>query len=261
MAEDTDASKENAEETEAKAAKSADADEAKADDAGEAKADDAGEAKAADGDEAKADAPTAEAKPKPKATAKKKPAPKDVVVASPAKAEGGKSSSTVILVPLGLALVMALGFAFLRQNEQPAGAADAPGKAPFNVGQSVDVQVTLVAADQENLSCAAAGEVAGKHCAFEAKDKPWSKGDDPKTVLQPFTTTDKRTLLATGMFSEPPLNDKTKLPADRFSVKCKFNVEGKLGKTQVRWNKTANWRNVNEELPVGTLTGCTVVKK
>jgi hypothetical protein len=48
-----------------------------------------------------------------------------------------------------------------------------------------------------------------------------------------------------------------KLPATRFSVKCKFKVEGRLGNVGVRWEQTGQWYP-QEGWYAGSLSNCTL---
>ena len=66
---------------------------------------------------------------------------------------------------------LGLGFYFLGRNNENT----AP-TVSWKEGQTVDVEVTLVKTDGTDLACASADEVAGRHCAFEAENKPWTKG-------------------------------------------------------------------------------------
>lgn len=162
----------------------------------------------------------------------------------------GKSMVLFVLIIGGLAV----GFAMLGREEQQA-----PPTMKWAVGQTVDVEITLVKNDRNELACAAADEIAGRHCAFEAASKPWTKGDvnDDKKLLKPYTTTDRAQFVAAGVWSEPALT-ADKIPASRFSLKCKLKVEGKLKNMSVRWEQTGNWFPNNEWF-AGSVSDCKVV--
>jgi len=124
------------------------------------------------------------------------------------------------------------------------------------VGKEVEVELTLVAADKTNLACASANEAAGRKCAFETTEKSRAgapKADDP-TLLMPYTTVNKRQILAGGLWAEPTLKDK--LPDQRFTVKCKFKVEVEVDKPSVRWAPNAQWFASDGKWPAGVLSGC-----
>jgi hypothetical protein len=169
--------------------------------------------------------------------------------ARPAQAGSlGKSVLLFFVIVIGLGA----GFAILGR-EQPAQVA-----APkWKVGDVADVEVTLVKADRQELACASVDEVAGMHCQFEAASKGWSKGGDPnddKKLLKPYTTTDRIQFTAAGLWTDPGMAPD-KLPPTRFSVKCKYKVEGKLNNVGVRWEQTGQWYN-QEGWYAGTLSNC-----
>lgn len=202
--------------------------------------------------------------------AKAAPKPAAVKVA-PAKKPGATGAKGVKRVPpprggsslgksmlLFVVIVGGLGAAFALLGQETPQPSNAPKWAP---GQQVDVEVTLVASDQKDLSCAAPEEINGRHCAFEAQNKPWSKGDnnDDKKLLKPYTTVDRVQFLAAGLWSDPGMA-ANKLPGTRFSVKCKYTVEGKVKNSAVRWNETGQWYPRNDELYTGSLSGCKLMQ-
>jgi hypothetical protein len=169
----------------------------------------------------------------------------------PTTASLGKSI-TMFVVVVG---TLAVGFALLGQ-ERGGGGAKGPN---WKVGQTVDLEVTLVASDKRELSCASSEEVNGRHCGFEAPNKPWSKdpAQDDKKTFRPYTSTDNNQFVAAGLWSEPALADP--LPPSRFSVKCKYTVEGKLKAPTFHWE--SGWEGQPRgEMFAGVVSGCTLVK-
>ncbi len=81
--------------------------------------------------------------------------------------------------------------------------------------------------------------------------------DDDKKLLKPYTTTNGAELLAAGLWSEPALT--ANLPATRFSVKCKYMVEGKLKKPSIRWAQDRPWYDNGGEWYSGVVSGCTII--
>jgi hypothetical protein len=165
----------------------------------------------------------------------------------------GKSVLLFFVIVIGLGA----GFAILGR-ETPA----VTEKPKWGVGQTVDVEVTLVKNDRNELGCWAADEIGGKHCAFEAAGKPWSKGtpadlNDDKKLLKPYTTVDRVQFTAAGLWSDPALAVE-KLPATRFSVKCKLKVEGTLKQLGVRWEQTGTWYPQNDWY-AGSISNCSLV--
>jgi hypothetical protein len=141
-----------------------------------------------------------------------------------------------------------------------AGRAAAP-PANWKEGQLVDVEITVLPEDKDNLACASTLEVAGRHCAFESATAPWSKpseagAEEDKHLLKPYATTGKERFLAAGLWSEPSL--AAGLPSKRFTVKCKYSVEGKLKGPNIRWGKTGPWRQMGNDWYSGVVTDCKV---
>jgi hypothetical protein len=149
---------------------------------------------------------------------------------------------------------LAAAFALLG-NESSSG----PAAPKWKTGDTADLELTLVADDKKNLACAMGDEVAGAHCAFEEKAKAWSKGDsaDDKKLLKPYTTTDHVQVLASGLWSDPGMTGT--LPAVRFSVKCKYKVEGKVKTAAIRWASDGPWYD-SKDLYTGSISACKLVQ-
>lgn len=188
------------------------------------------------------------------------PSERDAKKAEPARqraaipTQGGTSfSRNMILFVVGLGVIGA-AFAYLGQETQQG-----PAPAPkWQVNQTVDVELTLVASDSTDLACAASNEVAGKHCQFESQAKAWpNPTTDDKLLLKPYTTTNGIELAAAGLWSEEALAP-AKLPKTRFSVKCKYKVEGKLTTPSVRWKSDGPWFTAKSDWYAGTVSGCTL---
>lgn len=184
-------------------------------------------------------------------TARARTVPADV---PPLRPKGGSLTKSVVLFIIVVG-GLAAGFAFLGR-ETGGGARTAPS---WKTGQTHDVELTLVKNDKDELTCAAPQEIAGRRCAQERANKPWATpaaGDDKK-LLKPYTTTGGQELLAAGLWSEPALTSN--LPATRFSVKCKFTVEGKIPQPAIRWSTDKPFYDSPAEWPAGVVTNCTVI--
>lgn len=193
-----------------------------------------------------------EAEEKPAAAPKEKPAapaaPKRVTTAAPPTAGLGKSVSLFIIVVGGISVLM-----LLLGTERGGGGA-APPK--WEEGKSYDIDITLVSTDRQDLACASGTEIKGLHCGFESQARRWSKGDpnDDKKMLRPYSTTNGVQFFAAGLWSEPALAPD-KLPATRFSVKCKFSVAGKMPRADIRWHEGEGWNNVVDWF-AGSVSDC-----
>jgi hypothetical protein len=162
----------------------------------------------------------------------------------------GKSMILFVVIVGGLAAAFALF-----GQESSSG----PAAPKWKVGDSPDLDLTLVADDKKNLACAAPDEIGGAHCAFEAQAKPWSKGDsaDDKKLLKPYTTVDHVQVLAAGVWSDPALAGT--LPTTRFTVKCKYKVEGKMKVASMRWASDGPWYE-SKDIYSGSVSGCKLVQ-
>jgi hypothetical protein len=167
-----------------------------------------------------------------------------------ARGDLGKSVLLFFIIVGG----MASGYAILGREEQMQ-----PAKPRWSAGQIVDVEITLVKNDKVDLACSAPDEIAGRHCAFEANNKAWSKGDnsDDKKLFKPYTTTEHLQFVAAGLWSEPALAPD-KIPATRFTVRCKYKVEGTLKSVGVRWEQTGQFFT-NSDWFAGSVSGCSVL--
>lgn len=185
-----------------------------------------------------------------------KQAPKPVIAAPkaaptpPPSAGLGKSVSLFVGVVAGISVLMML----LGGERGVAG----PAAPQWKEGDSVDVDITLVSTDKQELACASGTELKGLHCGFESQGKRWTKGDpnDDKKTLRPYSTTNGINLFAAGLWSDPALSDG-KLPTTRFAVKCKFSVAGKMPRADVRWREGEGWTSVPDWF-TGTVSDCKV---
>ena len=176
--------------------------------------------------------------------------------APPAGKKKGGSKGFILL--LAAAAVVAL--VVTSRNKGTAGGNNAPPAPPpgWAVGQTTDIELTLVAGDKRDLACGSKEVVAGKHCEFEAAKTAWSKGggNDDKIILRPYMTTSQQPLMAAGLWSQLPPT----LPTERFVVKCKYAIEGKLAKPAVRWHDDNVFYDETNDWFAGSLQGCAIQK-
>jgi hypothetical protein len=197
-----------------------------------------------------------------KSSSKKKRKKSDEAHADEARDDAADSSQrkrsrivAAIVAVVIVLLVVAIIATGRRGNKPSAG----PVQSDWAVGKEVPVDITLVAADKANLACASTQAIKGKHCAFEAPTKKWSKGGgtDDASVLRPYTTLDRRNLLLAGLWSDKALSGT--LPRERFSVKCTFVIEGQLKKPHVRWEANGQWLPNDADWFAGSVKGCSLV--
>jgi hypothetical protein len=184
-------------------------------------------------------------KPSSKRTGAERPTSKRAGGRSGGRPAPPRKGSSMLNLLVFVVIVGGLAAAFAVLGSR-SGGGDAPPAPKWKVGETVDVQITLVHTDRSNLGCAMADEVAGRHCAFEAQSKRSTKPGDASTsaaVLQPFTTTEGVQMLAAGLWTQEIL--KKDLPKARFSVKCKLVVEGQAQSAWVQWKPGDPWYTGN----------------
>jgi hypothetical protein len=186
------------------------------------------------------------------AAAKRASVPRAKAHPVPARKGGslGKSMILFVLIVGGLAAA----FALLGQESSSG-----PAAPKWKTGDTADLELTVIADDKKNLACASTDDVAGAHCAFEDKAKPRPSGDiaDDKKLLKPYTTVDHVQVLASGLWTDPGMTGT--LPTARFSVKCKYKVEGKMKAAAIRWAIDGQWYD-SKDLYSGSISGCKVVQ-
>jgi hypothetical protein len=153
---------------------------------------------------------------------------------------------------LFVAVIGALSAGFWFLGGETGGDRTAPR---WKTGQTVDVNITLVAGDRNDLACATEVAIADRKCEFQTKTKATEPKPEDGMLLKPYTTTDGVQFLAAGLWSQPELDPK-KLPADRFSVKCKYTVEGEVKKPAVRWAVRGGFSDKDNAWYAGTVKDC-----
>ncbi len=208
-----------------------------------------------DGDDDAEDEPAVKAEPKPEPKAEAKPAkagrparPRPLRAPPPPPSPATSLGKRVIAF-VAVLLVLTSGFWLLSGFDSGL---DKP-VVKWRVGQLVELDITLVKEDAMNLACSSAQDVAGKKCEWNGKDK--NTGVTDATMLKPYTTIDGVNFVAAGVWNQPAL-DKAKLPNDRFSVHCKYKVEGMLKTPMIRWNPSAPWGEKKEDWYAGTVSDC-----
>lgn len=129
----------------------------------------------------------------------------------------------------------------------------------LEAGKTIDVSITLITADANDLACASDGEVGGARCAFDSAGQPVRGGG---AVLAPYMTTDnvlflvpdlwKETALARRLVEDPP---RERERSKRFSAHCKMTLVRPLETFWLRWEPQADWQ-YRDRAWVGTLAKC-----
>ena len=192
---------------------------------------------------------------------------KEPVRARPLPRRRRKRGNPTRNIILFVVLVGGLALAFAALGNSRSGPGGTAGTPKWKVGQVVDAEITLVTTDHNNLACAMPTDVNGRHCAFSERNKASGKPSDPRQadkLLQPYTTVDRVQFMASGLWMQPELKaklDKENFdrPSPRFSVKCKFHVEGKSKNAFVQWKNGEGWHPANDWY-TGWVDNCRISK-
>jgi hypothetical protein len=144
-------------------------------------------------------------------------------------------------------IVALLAFDLVAQTDMCGSGPRKQASSGYQIGQEIDVSITLVTTDAKQLACAGSDAVAGHHCEFESRTAKWSKVPEggrpsPQEILAPYKTTDDVMFLIPGLFSDPALQKRLSIDPPtvgaehaRFVANCKLHLEGKMEKFDVRW--------------------------
>lgn len=124
----------------------------------------------------------------------------------------------------------------------------------WSLGSTKMIEVTLIEADRDTLSCASDLVVGGNRCAFAANGTPVSAIGDANR-LQPFNTVKNELFIAANLWPSLGLKD---LPKERFSAVCNYHVDGVAKNLSLRWSKTGAFDPVKHSVAVGTLSNCVI---
>ena len=127
----------------------------------------------------------------------------------------------------------------------------------WHLGATKMVEITLIREDKKTLACASDKSFSGVHCGYQQNGQPWgtTQETDPQ-VLQPFNTVKNELFLAAGLWQSPILHEP--LPTERFTVVCNYRVLGVLRAVSLRLALTGSFGPVDQSVPVGTHSDCTI---
>lgn len=164
----------------------------------------------------------------------------------------------------GRFLIAALMIGLMIVLPQAGRVLEAKGPAPHDtsqwaLGTVTDVQVTLITADYNKLTCAADKAVENAHCAYKSETEPWPRDpnapldDNKKDIIQPYRTwPDNKLILIAGLWNDPvvamrlhaePPHVVQEKKLARFVVDCRMRFMGRLESTKLRWAPGAQWQN------------------
>jgi len=165
-------------------------------------------------------------------------------------------SQTKLWIAIGIGVAIAVLLVMKRGGSSEGG-------DQVEVGSTTTGDLTLVAADRNELECAAEKSVESYQCGFA--DENQARNVDEKTKLRPFMTIDRKLYLIPGLFLEKSVAQRytmegpnTPRPEQkRFTAKCKIKVIGELDNVKLRWSPTGTWEPP-KKFPVATVSDCAI---
>jgi hypothetical protein len=118
-----------------------------------------------------------------------------------------------------------------------------PIRPPLSAGLTIEVPITLVAADRDDLACALPRDVAGMSCAFSGPDEPRAITDRAQ-LLAPYMTLDRELFIVAGLFEQPTVRARAQTelalsrPRDaqsRFTAHCALELVEQVDGVRLRW--------------------------
>jgi hypothetical protein len=132
--------------------------------------------------------------------------------------------------------------------------------ATWHRGDKNFIEITLVAADRTNLSCASNQVIDGLRCRYTADHQPrpdvaGSATDDAR-LLSPYCTLGGDVFLGAGLWES--LAKTGALPTTRFTALCDYEIAGGLRAVALKWKPDGAFEPSQKSLPFGTLRDCTI---
>ena len=166
-------------------------------------------------------------------------------------------SQTKLWIAIGIGVAIAVLLVMKR-----GGSADSP-TGQVEVGSTTSGDLTLVAADRNELDCATDKAVEGYQCGFA--DENQARNVDESKKLRPYMTIDRHLFLIPGLFLEKSVAqrynmegpNKPRPEQKRFTAKCKIKVVGELDNVKLRWSPTGTWEPP-KKFPVATVSDCAI---
>lgn len=129
----------------------------------------------------------------------------------------------------------------------------------WRVRSTRTVEITLVKTDRPNLGCASDQEVAELRCGYrrDFHEAALSTPENPR-VLQPFNTVANELFLGASLWLS--LDLQKALPDARFTVTCRYRIEGLMSSVSIRFDRAAAFAPTGKAVPAGTLSDCVLVR-
>lgn len=115
---------------------------------------------------------------------------------------------------------------------------------PAGPGSTIEVKLTLVSSDKDDLSCGATGEFSGFRCRFRSNGEPSSPEPTPEKTLAPYMNHERRLFLIPNLFASEPLGARYEADSSkrvprgrrkRFDAICQLRLLQKVDGIAVSW--------------------------
>ena len=113
-------------------------------------------------------------------------------------------------------------------------------------GDQLEVDITLVSSDRDDLACGLNRKISGLSCAFSDNGKELSSQIPAEQILAPYLTTSRQLFLIPHLFGQPTLaaryeaemaKGRHRSRLKRFTVHCKLILVEKVQDVSVRWTR------------------------
>jgi hypothetical protein len=134
---------------------------------------------------------------------------------------------------------------------------------------TLDVPITLVTSDRDDLGCAFSSSVGGYRCEAKADGAHWPEPPVPKDRLAPYYSEDRRLFLIPGLFEQPAIaarfreedpTGRRRESLRRFSARCKLRLVQRADGFKVRWLRDDSWHDSGPAW-VAEATDCEITSK
>jgi hypothetical protein len=142
-------------------------------------------------------------------------------------------------------------------------------RGSYGRGTELDIPITLVTSDREDLGCAFDATVGDYRCEVKSDGTAWPSPPERKHRLAPYYSEDRRLFLLPGLFEQPALAERyrhedptgrARSSLRRFSARCKLRLVKKVEGFKVRWLHNDSWHDSGPAW-VAEVAGCTVEDK
>jgi hypothetical protein len=116
----------------------------------------------------------------------------------------------------------------------------------------LDVPITLVTSDRDDLGCAFSTNVGAYRCEVETDGTAWPEPPAPKDRLAPYYSEERRLFLIPGLFEQPAIAERFRQEDPtgrrreslrRFSARCKLRLVQQVEGFKVRWLHDDSWHD------------------